>query len=83
MKYLYIIGFWVPFPDSEYGGGLNVIAKSDEDCLEMLKLEYENKDSWVRGNLRELKEAVKDAKKFKLAEEHNHEIERIVMEFTT
>ena len=30
MKYLYVIDHFVPFPQSEYGGVWNVIAKDDE-----------------------------------------------------
>ena len=29
MKYLYIVDYWVPFPSSEYGGIINVIAEND------------------------------------------------------
>ena len=82
-KYLYSVNFWVPFPDSEYGGLLNVVAASDEECAEILKLEYESEDSWNKGFLARLEKAVRDAKKFKLSEEHNYDEQKIVMEFTT
>ena len=39
MKYLYIIDYWVPFPQSEYGGVVNVIAKDDSEAFELLAAE--------------------------------------------
>jgi hypothetical protein len=36
MKYLYIVRYWVPFPSSEYGGVINVIAETDEECHDIL-----------------------------------------------
>jgi len=39
MKYLYIIDYWVPFPSSEYGGVVNVIAEDDSEAFELLSKE--------------------------------------------
>ena len=36
MKYLYIVEYWVPFPQSEYGGIINVIAENDSEAFELL-----------------------------------------------
>lgn len=36
MKFLYIIDYWVPFPSSEYGGIINVIAENDNECHDIL-----------------------------------------------
>jgi len=36
MKYLYIVDYWVPFPSSEYGGVVNVIAENDSEAFEIL-----------------------------------------------
>lgn len=36
MKYLYIIDYWVPFPESEYGGLINLIAENDQGALQLL-----------------------------------------------
>ena len=36
MKYLYIIDYWVPFPQSEYGGVISVIATDDSEAFELL-----------------------------------------------
>lgn len=37
MKYLYIVDYWVPFPASEYGGVINVIAEDDHECHDILR----------------------------------------------
>ena len=39
MKYLYIVDYWVPFPSSEYGGLINLIAESDTEAFEILSQE--------------------------------------------
>ncbi len=36
IKYLYIVDYWVPFPQSEYGGTISVIAENEEECLSLL-----------------------------------------------
>jgi hypothetical protein len=36
MKYLYVVDYWVPFPSSEYGGVINVIAENDVECHDLL-----------------------------------------------
>lgn len=39
MKYLYIVDYWVPFPSSEYGGIINLIAESDTEAFTLLSQE--------------------------------------------
>ena len=39
-SYMYIVQYWVPYPTTEYGGLLAVIAKSNEDCLEQLQKRF-------------------------------------------
>ena len=39
MKYLYIVDYWVPFPSSEYGGLINLIAESDTEAFTILSQE--------------------------------------------
>ena len=39
MKFLYIVDYWVPFPSSEYGGVINVIAESDSEVFNLLSNE--------------------------------------------
>ena len=43
-KFLYILDYWVPFPASEYGGLITLIAENDQEALEVLSEEdsFEN-----------------------------------------
>ena len=36
MKSLYIVDYWVPFPSSEYGGVISLIAEDDTEAFELL-----------------------------------------------
>jgi len=36
MKYLYLVDYWVPFPSSEYGGLIGVVAENDIECHDIL-----------------------------------------------
>ena len=36
LKYLYIVDYWVPFPQSEYGGVINVIAENEDEVYSLL-----------------------------------------------
>ncbi len=36
MKYMYVVEYWVPFPSSEYGGLITLIAENDTQALELL-----------------------------------------------
>ena len=47
MKYLYIIDYWVPFPQSEYGGVVNLIAKDDSEAFELLANEEQFNEDYV------------------------------------
>lgn len=76
MKYLYIVDYWVPFPSSEYGGVINVIADDEVECHDILRdcgdydSNYDNR----------IMERVVAAPRFALADE---EQSRIVESFTT
>jgi hypothetical protein len=39
MKSLYIVDYWVPFPSSEYGGVINLIAENDTEAFSILSQE--------------------------------------------
>jgi hypothetical protein len=39
MKSLYIVDYWVPFPSSEYGGVINLIAENDTEAFRLLSQE--------------------------------------------
>ena len=41
MKQLYIVDYWVPIPQTEYGGIINVIADDDTEAFELLAKEDE------------------------------------------
>ena len=47
VQYLYIIDYWVPFPQSEYGGVVNVIAKDDSEAFELLAAEEGFNENYV------------------------------------
>ena len=77
MKFLYLIDYWVPFPSSEYGGVLSVIAEDDNECHDLL-LDWRNEiESEYDARIME---RVVNAHKFSLLDE---ETSRIVDTFTT
>ena len=39
MKYIYIVDYLIPFPQSEYGGIINLIAEDDSEAFELLASE--------------------------------------------
>ena len=77
MKTLYIIDYWVPFPSSEYGGVVNVIAEDDQECFDILQKEREEYHSSY-DNL--IMQSIKDATIIKV---FDYEESRIVNSFTT
>jgi hypothetical protein len=77
MKYLYIVDFWVPFPSSEYGGLINVIAEDDIECHDILR---DSKISYNDTYDNKIMERVVAAPRFALVDE---EESRIVESFTT
>ena len=76
MKYLYIVTYWVPFPSSEYGGTISLIAGSDTEAFEILSNSVDFDDSYNHR----IMERVVNAHKFALA---NEEKSRIVDVFIT
>ena len=46
-KSLYIVDFWVPFPQSEYGGIVNLIADDDSEAFEILASEEGFNEDYV------------------------------------
>ncbi len=77
MKYLYLVDFWVPFPSSEYGGTISVIAENDQECHDILRdsnISYDSDyDNLIMSN-------VVKSLRFALVDE---EVSRIVDSFTT
>ena len=76
MKSLYIVDYWVPFPCSEYGGLINLIAESDTEAFAILSQEKEYDEEYV--NL--IMPNVVSAQKFKLQDEYES---GIIDSFTT
>ena len=76
MKSRYIVDYWVPFPSSEYGGVINLIAENDTDAFAILSQEKEYDERYV--NL--IMPNVVSAQKFVLAEEYES---GIIDSFTT
>ncbi len=77
MKYLYLVDYWVPFPSSEYGGVISVIAENDNECHDVL-LNW--RDEYNSEYDPRIMERVVKAHKFALV---NDEDSRIVDTFTT
>jgi hypothetical protein len=76
MKSLYIVDYWVPFPSSEYGGVVNLIAESDSEAFAILSQGKSFDDRYVDR----IMPNVVSAQKFALADEHES---GIVESFTT
>ena len=76
MKSLYIVDYWVPFPSSESGGVINLIAESDTEAFSILSQEKEYDERYV--NL--IMPNVVNAQKFILQDEYES---GIIDSFTT
>ena len=76
MKSLYIVDYWVPFPSSEYGGVVTVIAESDTEAFTILSQEQEFDESYVDR----IMPNVVNAQKFVLQDEYES---GIIDSFTT
>ena len=76
MNYLYIVDYWVPFPSSEYGGLINLIAENDTEAFNILSQEESYDEKYV--NL--IMPNVVSAQKFKLSDEYES---GIIESFTT
>jgi hypothetical protein len=66
MKYLYIVDYWVPFPSSEYGGIINLIAESDTEAFEILAAEGQFDDRYTD----KIMERVVNSQKFALVDDY-------------
>jgi len=76
MKSLYIVDYWVPFPSSEYGGVINLIAENDTEAFTILADEQTYDDEYnhlIMSN-------VVSAQKFTLKDEYES---GIIDSFTT
>lgn len=66
MKYLYIVDYWVPFPSSEYGGLINLIAENDTEAFEILSSVEQFDERYVDR----IMERIVNAQKFALVDEY-------------
>ena len=66
MKYLYIVDYWVPFPSSEFGGLINLIAENDTEVFELLANEKQFDDRYQN----KIMERVVNAQKFALVDDY-------------
>jgi hypothetical protein len=66
MKYLYIVDYWVPFPSSEYGGLINLIAEGDTEAFEILSSEQ----SFDNRYTDRIMERVVNSQKFALQDDY-------------
>jgi hypothetical protein len=76
MKSLYIVDYWVPFPSSEYGGVVSLVAEDDTEAFELLS-EEEGFDARYQNLI--MPNVVK-AQKFKLVDDYES---GIIDAFTT
>jgi len=76
MKSIYIVDYWVPFPSSEYGGVVSLIAENDTEAFELLANE-EGFDDRYQSNI--MPNVVK-AQKFALVDDYES---GIIDAFTT
>ena len=76
MKALYIVDYWVPFPSSECGGLINLIAESDTEAFTILSQEEQFDERYVDR----IMPNVVNAQKFALADEY---VSGIINSFTT
>jgi hypothetical protein len=76
MKSLYIVDYWVPFPSSEYGGVVSLIAESDTEAFAILSQEEQFDERYV--NL--IMPNVVSAQKFVLKDDYES---GIIDSFTT
>lgn len=66
MKSLYIVDYWVPFPSSEYGGLINLIAENDTEAFTILSEETSFDDQYTDR----IMERVINAQKFALKDDY-------------
>lgn len=66
MKSLYIVDYWVPFPSSEYGGVISLIAENDTEAFELLVGE----DQFDSNYQDRIMERIVNAQKFSLSDEY-------------
>ena len=67
-SYLYVLDYWVPFPASEYGGLITVIAKNDQEAFDILAAEEQLDPD--NAHIDKLMPNIINATKLELADEY-------------
>jgi len=62
---MYILDYWVPFPQSEYGGVINVIAEDDTEVYSILH----NEEQFYDGYEDCLYHNIKQSQKYELKDD--------------
>jgi hypothetical protein len=70
-KYLYLVDHFIVWPQSEYGGIWNVIAKDDNECFDLIVDEDGNQYS---EHYNKLRENVIKAQKFALKDDYQSSV---------
>ena len=65
-KYLYILDYWVPFPASEYGGLITLIAEDNQEAFDILSNEDQLESDY--GHL--IMEQIVKSTRLELADEY-------------
>jgi hypothetical protein len=71
MKNLYIVDYWVPFPSSEYGGVINVVAENENECHDIL-LNW--RDDYNSSHDSRIMENVQKSVRFALSEDADSQV---------
>tara|TARA_R100000008_G_C3422241_1_gene85460 strand:- start:144 stop:383 length:240 start_codon:yes stop_codon:yes gene_type:complete len=70
-KFFYVVDHFVPYPQSEYGGVWNVIAKNDEECFDII---VSDDDELYFGCYSTLRENISKSVRFPLADDETSQI---------
>ena len=67
-RFIYILDYWVPFPSTEYGGLVTLIAENDQEAFDILAAEEQLDPD--NAHIDKLMPNMINATKLKLAEEY-------------
>ena len=67
-RFIYILDYWVPFPSTEYGGLVTLIAENDQEAFDILAAEEQLDPD--NAHIDKLMPNIINATKLKLAEEY-------------
>jgi len=79
-KFLYILDYWVPFPSSEYGGLITLIAENDQEAFDLLSNEEQFEEQFDDRYGHLMMERIINATKLRLADDYES---GIIDAFTT